>query len=263
MRVRGGSSSVLLATILLVVTAQSTVAADRNDPACPGVRPGAVMYPEKNQMYETSWNFIVWGSDGATYSLTDGYAIGTRPQFEVGTQTGVRVEKKWKPGAGPGVTDGSRKVVGRAVWFMQEGSEQFTLIRLNRGQRWASAVCAFGQPTSIDLTIDETPTLISIYGQGNDRTAREQTDVLPYGRFDVDWVSKTIPVSSGDWGAPVLSGDNQALGFLGHQAGLNGPDASHVWTGGQVFRLTPLMQRSSRALGITLSLEPRPAGVAR
>lgn len=221
------------------------------------------MYPEHDQKYETAWNFILRGSDGATYSLVDGYELGTRPQFEVNNVTGIRVEKTWKPGAGPGVTDGTRKVVARAVWFMQDGSEQFGLVRLNRGQKWSSVMCGFGQPTSIDLTLDSTPTIVSIYGQGNDRRERKQTDVLPHGRFSADWVPKTLPVTSGDWGAPVMSGDNQALGFLGHVAGPSAPDYLHPSTGGEVYRLTPLMQRSGKALGITLSLEPRPAGVAR
>ena len=247
-----------------VLAAAPGAHATRNDPDCPGIRPGAVMWPEKEQYYETSWNFILSGSDGGTYTLIDGYALTTRPQFSVQNSTGVHVERTWSQSKGPGVTDASRRVVGRAVWYAQDGSEQFALIRLDRGKRWSSAVCAYGQPTSIDLTLDDAPTFISIYGQGNDRRTRTQTDLLPQGRFAADWVTKMIPVTSGDWSAPVLSGDNQALGFLGHVAGANGRDAEHMLgPGGWVFRLQPLMQRSGAKLGIKLALERRPQGTAK
>jgi hypothetical protein len=222
------------------------------------------MLPAQNRQYATSWNFMLTGSDGGTYTLVDGFALGTKPNAQVSASLApIHIDRTYSRGKGPAVADGSTKVVGHAVWYARDNSQEWALIRLDRGRRWSSVVCGYGRPRSVDTTIDSLPVTVAIYGQASDRTTRTQTDVLPYGRYAPDWVTKSVPVSSGDWSAPVISGDNQALGILSHVSGGGGRDYTHpVGPGGWVFRLQPLMERSGKRVGVQMSLPRSLAGVA-
>lgn len=234
------------------------------DPNCPGIRPGATMLTEKDQKYKTSWNFLFTGSDGGTYSLMDAYGLVAKPTANVVVRPQpVRTERTFARGKGPGVADGSTRVVGHAVWYAQDSPDEWALIRLDRGQRWASTVCGYGRPRSIDSTIDNLPTQVAFYGQAGERQTRAGTDILAYGRYAPGTVTKTGPVTSGDWSAPVLSGDNQAFGFLGHSGCCSGRDYTRpLGPGGWVYRLQPLLQRSGERLGLTFSLPRSLSGVA-
>lgn len=210
----------------------------------------------------STWNFILSGSDGATYTFVEGKALtGVDPGATVGTMSGAK-ERTWPPGRGPAAADGRGVIAGHAVWSSTDGPLDQALVRLRPKQRWNSAVCGFGQPTSVDASTDSLPAAVAIYGQARTRAQRPYTDYLPYGRPDREHAYKSLPVSAEDWSAPVLSGDNQALGFLSKANVTNGRDGLHP-AGGWIFRLTPLMERAGQRLGITLQLEHRATGVAR
>jgi hypothetical protein len=258
---------VMSVAALAMLTSSPTAQAAPDDPACPGIRPGAVMWPEFNQQYRTSWNFMLSGSDGGTYTFIEGKTLQTAGNADVELNIeSPHLERTWARGKGPGVADGSRKVVGRAVWYARDGSDEWALIRLDRGKQWHSAVCSYGQPTSIDTTVDAAPVVVSIYGQQADRATKAHTDVLHHGRYNGEAVPKSIPTSSGDWSAPVLSGDNQAFGFLANDCCLSGRTADpalYTGSGGVVYRLQPLMTRAGKTLRIALSLAKPASGLAK
>lgn len=227
------------------------------------------MLPEKDQQYATTWNFMFRGSDGGTYSFAEGFAFKTLPT--AGAHVYIHPqhdERTWARGKGPGIADGSGKVVAHAVWFVTDGATvSFALLRLDQGRAWSARVCAFGMPHGIDRTIDQLPVPISIYGQGSGthptRTP-DQQDYLLYGRNGEQQVEKATPVDAGDSGAPVLSNDNQALGFVSHPTCCQTDEYTHpAGTGGIVYRLTPLINQAQARLHMSLTLYREESGVAR
>lgn len=265
-RLVGGLLACTVALLPFVGAADAAVR-DRSDPNCPGVRPGAVMLPAKGQQLVTSWNFLLRGSDGGTYSFVEGKVINPDPGNASVTidLEPVYVERTWAQRNGPGVADGAGRAAGNAVWYARDNNDEYGLVRLSRGQRWSSRMCGVDKtPTSLDMMLDSVPATVVIYGQDSARTTRSQTDVLPYGRNRPKMVSKATPVTSGDWSAPVLSGDGQALGFLANSACCQTEDRmSPAGSGGLVYRLQPLMDRAGKRLNIELKLQRASNGVAR
>lgn len=199
------------------------------------------------------------GSDGATYSFTDGYCLATLPNAHVGVYLQEpHIERTWPAGKGPGVADGSGRVVGHAVWYAEDGSDRHALIRLDRGTPFETAVCTYGSARTIDTSISDLPTEVSLYGQGGrDTGTRARIDVLPHGPYDPAIVQAARQTEFGDTGAPVLIGDNQAFGILAGRANGAG-DPTHPFPGPPVYRLTPLMKRAGATLHLTLTLAKRP-----
>jgi hypothetical protein len=274
MRSRMAAGAVAATCFTMLTASAHASTGPYDDPHCPGIQPGASMLPATNQQYATSWNFILRGSDGGTYSLAEGFAFSTMPTASATVSLPQHQERTWPRGNGPGVADGSGAVVAHAVWLDSEAGQSFALVQLDRGRRWSAAVCGYGMPHGIDRGVDliPTPIPISIYGQGvsvNATEDRAQSDYLEYGRNDAAKLRKVTPTDVGDSGAPVLDGDNQALGLVDSYAccGTNWPDGrgapAPTGSGNAVYRLAPLMSDAGAQLHITLMLERQPTGIAR
>ncbi len=231
------------------------------DPSCPGVRPGAALLPETNQQAACTWGYLFHGSDGGTYSIMDGLCVVLGPNVSVRVFPPDTI-RTWPRGKGPGIADGSGRVVGHVVWYSDTGSFRNALIRLDRGAHFDSSVCKYGAVHSIDRTISSVPSTVELYGQGDIGTGRKaRPDVLMYGAYDPAEASLTQPSERGDTGAPVLSGDNQAFGLVsGHENSGTGP--THPEGGPQVYRLAPLMVRAGKAVRVTLTLLHGNSGTA-
>lgn len=252
-----------------VVAPPARAEIDFNDPSCPGVQPGAAMLPAVNPQYASTWGFLFSDGHGGVYTFVDATTLSTIPTASVQVNpTPTDVERTWRRGAGPGVSDGMRKLAGHAVWYRWYQSETAfprALVQVDAGRHFRGAVCSLGEPRAIDLSITDLPEPATAYGQGSrvDFGTGVRQDVLPYGAYSSDAVCLARPhLNGGDGNAPVMTGDNLAFGLVAGVEEL-GPDWIHRGCGDPVFRFGPMIEQANRALHIRLTLIRYGSGIAR
>lgn len=267
--------ALLAVSVILPVSAEAAApcevaaaraAAPAGDPACPGVRPGALAYNPKTRE-SCTFGFLFRGSDGARYALMG--HICAQPKAE---QSGVGVgalfsETVWKPGKGPRIYDSTNRPVGHAVYDILDlfnGHDlDVALMRLDPRTPYNPRVCMYGGPRGIDSRITTFPETVDVYGQGNPLIVgyeHGEEDTVPYGLNRREAVKRLGVNEMTNSGAPVVmaTDGHAALGVMGKYAGEYGVSAEdptgHDPAGSKIFRLAYVLSRIQPKIGVRLTL---------
>lgn len=235
---------------------------------CDGARPGAVLVvpltpPLDPRPYPT-FGFMFDGSDGHRYASTAGHVA-------LGLDGG---EDTWD-GDGIIASDLERNRVGTFVYAIDTRTASQTglppgadlaLIRVDEGVSTESEVCALDGPFGTDDRIVARPQLVQHkwfgaavpVGRIGHPLPSEGPWLLParsgvsLGMPDTHTVTVVGHASFGDSGAPVLTQDGLAVGWL------SGPirTLDEIMHPGSfvVSRITPAIERAEAVLGIALTL---------
>lgn len=240
-------------------------------PACDGARPGAVLVVEPVTALEPidprpypTFGFMFTGSDRHRYASTAGHVA-------LELDNGERV---WSNGDGAVVSDLDGNRVGAFVYAIntRAGSHpglppgaDLALIRVDDDAATTASVCHFGGPREIDDRIAAPPEIVDHFWHGAgviggrighpapvDQWVMPARSGVSLGMPSAYSVSVIGHSTFGDSGAPVLSGDGRAVGWI------SGPPSSgdELAHGGSfvVSRIGPAIARAEFVLGIELTL---------
>ena len=211
---------------------------------CPGVRPGAVVLTSVGQC---TLNFEFFGADGHRYMGTAGHCI-----LGVGELESNQGEKSWAQGAGPVATDINGTPIGRFRYAIEQDPKDFALIELFDNVPATAQVCGFGGPTGINRDITDTPTALTLFGQGlvigNIIPGRTLLALSLSNPNQVQAWGLSLP---GDSGSPVMTEDGRAVGVLVTLGvDLSGPIG--------ITRIGPQLDRASQVLGFPIGIVTAP-----
>lgn len=207
---------------------------------CPGARPGALIRTDEGGC---TMNFIFRDRKGHEYAGTAGHCT-----------LSARGEAVWDKGTGPLVEDGDGKPIGRFVYALLQGSQDFGLIRLFDHVESNPEMCHFGGPTGIDSSTRSDPFVVQYFGNGsvvgnlgvvNQTTVPARSAVAPEMNDRNEVVAAGVSVG-GDSGAPVTDRDHdRAIGVLVAAQG----EGIIVIT-----RIGPVLAKAEAAIGAELTL---------
>jgi hypothetical protein len=263
------SAAALLAALLAALIAVSP-AEGVPSPECSGARPGAVLVvplasPIDPRPYPTV-GFMFNGSDGYRYATTAGHV-------PLGLESG---ERTWGSGQGTVSFDVEGNRVGEFVYAINTRAEarpdplpagaDLALIRVNGPGDIDNEVCGLGGPHGVDERIIEASQLVEhhwfgatvVGGRVGHPVPAEGPWLAParsgssIGMPSEHTVTIVGHASLGDSGAPVLSDDGLAVGWI------SGPPTAtdEILAVGSfvVSRIGPAIERAEEVLGITLAL---------
>ena len=263
--------------IAAVAAAESLVSAPAKAalPECSGARPGAVLVtplaPPFDPRPHPTFGFMFEGSDGHLYATTAGHVA-------LGLEGG---ERTWKDESGIVASDIEGNRVGQFVYAINTRAEarpglppgaDLALIRVDGKGEIGRAVCGVGGPRGTDDRLIPSPNIVEHRWYGAWVPGGHVGQPIPVhgpslvpGRWGVSVgmpnrhsVTVLGHASFGDSGAPVLSEDGLAIGWV------SGPPTSADETEDigsfVVSRITPAIEHAGRALGISLTLATAPAG---
>lgn len=219
--------------------------------SCRGVRPGARVVVDGAMC---TLNFAFSGRDpqGRTHRY-----MGTAGHCAVPNN----VQRVWPNASGPVATDAAGQRIGRFIYAVNGGDQDFGLIRLDHGVGSGVRMCHFGGPTGVNRDITSRTTTLRYYGQGlGVDTALPARTAVAQGMPHRDHVHAQGVASFGDSGAGVISADGRAVGLIitlgvhGGQVGTSGVDVGTVG----IARLMPVVHRASGATGLYLRLLTAP-----
>jgi hypothetical protein len=213
-------------------------------PKCPVVHPGdAVWLPG----FLCTANFLWQGSDGYRY-------LGTAGHCAIETAVGGRVE------------DNASKRIGQLAFkvFDTRRQSDFALIRLDPAMRASADVRHWGGPTKPYRSFTDQPQTLLMHGQASWVSEVETDRELLATAVTSPKIIRFIgPASMNDSGAPVITQEGQAAGWIVMLANGDVPATTRSSGGVEVgenylVRIDPMVGLAERALGIRLTLRVAP-----
>ncbi len=222
---------------------------------CPGVRPGAVVFPSGCTL-----NFLFQGyrqDELGNWVEADRY-VGTAGHCILDSFG----EESWQRGQGAEAEDGDGRRIGEVAFAVLSDTRDFALIRLDSDVPASPSMCHWGGPTGLNEDLNSQTTVLRHFGQGMvlASAAPARTAVAAFGMPRPGDVFATGTAIFGDSGSGAISDDGRAVGVLvsiGVLVGSPGPNSIEAGVI-RIKRLAPQLARAEEVLNLDLRLLTAP-----